>query len=145
MANLTLKDLAAKMKGIDIAFLASKTENGEIATRPMSNNADVEYDGDSYYFTNEDTRIVNDIRRDKNVALSFAGKSGLVSGPSFYASVEGEAELIKDKSAFEAHWTKELDIWFEKGVDTPGLTLIKVHAHRITYWDGSDQGEIRVP
>lgn len=145
MADLTLKDLSAKMKGIDIAFLSSKTENGEIASRPMSNNGDVEYDGDSYYFTCEQSRIVSDIRRDKKVTLSFTGKSGLVSGPSFYASVEGEAELIKDKAAFEKHWVKDLDIWFEKGVDTPGLTLVKVHANRITYWDGSEQGEIRVP
>ena len=145
MADLSLKDLASKMKGIDIAFLASKTDNGEIASRPMSNNGDVEYDGDSYYFTYEQSRIVSDIRRDKTVTLSFTGKSGLVSGPSFYASVEGQADLIKDKAAFEAHWTKDLDIWFEKGVDTPGLTLVKVHAHRITYWDGSEQGTIQVP
>lgn len=145
MANLTLKDLASKMKGIDIAFLSTKTDNGEIASRPMSNNGDVEYDGDSYYFTYEQSRTVSDIRRDKTVTLSFTGKSGIVSGPSFYASVQGKAELITDKAAFEAHWTNDLDVWFEKGVDTPGLTLVKVHALRITYWDGSEQGTISVP
>ena len=66
MADLTLKDLASKMKGIDIAFLASKTDNGEIASRPMSNNGDVEYDGDSYDFTSEESRMVSDIRRDND-------------------------------------------------------------------------------
>lgn len=145
MADLTLKDLAAKMKDIDIAFLATKTDNGEIASRPMSNNGEVEYDGDSYYFTYDHSRTARDIGRDRSVTLSFTGKSGLVSGPSFYATVEGSADLIKDKSTFEKHWNKDLEAWFEKGVDTPGLTLIKVHAHRITYWDNYEQGEVRVP
>ena len=26
--------------------------------------------------------------------------------------------------------------------DTPGLVLIKVHAIRIHYWDGEDEGEV---
>ena len=52
--------------------------------------------------------------------------------------------MIRDKAAFEAHWNKDLDVWFEKGVDTPNLVLIKVHATRIKYWDGEDQGEIIV-
>jgi general stress protein 26 len=59
-----------------------------------------------------------------------------------FVHVEGRAELIKDKAQFEAHWTKDLDRWFEQGVDTPGLTMIKVHGTRAHYWDGEDQGEI---
>jgi uncharacterized membrane-anchored protein len=30
-------------------------QNGEIADRPMSNNGDVKYNGESYFFTYEDT------------------------------------------------------------------------------------------
>ncbi len=33
-------------------------------------------------------------------------------------------------------------MWFEQGIDTPGLVLIKVAAERIHYWDGKDQGEL---
>ena len=56
----------------------------------------------------------------------------------FFITIEGVAELIKDKSKFEEHWTKDLDAWFKEGVDTPGLTLIKVVAKRLHYWDGWD-------
>ena len=56
--------------------------------------------------------------------------------------MEGRAELIRDKAAFAAHWTKDLDRWFEQGVDTPGLVLIEVQATRVHYWDGEDEGEI---
>ena len=50
--------------------------------------------------------------------------------------------MIRDKAAFEEHWNKDLDIWFEDGADTEGLVLIKVHARRIKYWDKEDQGEL---
>lgn len=138
MPEKTLADLAEKMKAIDIAMLSTHTEGGEIAGRPMSNNAEVEYDGDSYYFTWAQSRMCNDIRRDPKVSLAFQGER------AFMVAVEGEAELIQDKAVFEAHWSKDLDQWFEEGVDTPGLTLIKVHARRIHYWDGEDEGEVRL-
>lgn len=132
----TLPDLAERMRDIDIAILSTRAANGAIAGRPMSNNQDVEYDGDSYYFTNGDTQTVADIERDPQVGLGFQGKHW------FYVAVEGRAELIRDKAQFEAHWTKDLDIWFKDGVDTPGLTMIRVKAERIHWWDKGDEGEI---
>ena len=62
----------------------------------------------------------------------------------FFITIEGSAELIKDKSQFEPHWTSGLEEWFKGGVDTPGLTLIKVHAERLHYWDGYREGEIEL-
>ena len=57
---------------------------------------------------------------------------------------EGEATLSRNKAEFEEHWTKDLEIWFPDGIDTPGIVLIKVHAGEIEYWDGSDNGKIPV-
>ena len=140
----TLADLSSKMRDIDFAMLSTHTQGGAIGARPMSNNRDVDYDGDSYYFTHESTRMVQDIESDPQVGLSFLGKSGLLGQRPFFVAVEGNAELIRDKSSFANHWTKDLDRWFEQGVDTPGLVLIKVHASRVHYWDGEDEGELTV-
>jgi general stress protein 26 len=144
MAGLTLQDIAKKMSGIDIAILSTHSENGQIANRPMSNNGDVDYSGDSYYFTYNESLTVTDIGRDPKVALGFAGKSGIFVSNGLYIAVEGNAELIRDKAQFKAHWTSDLDKWFENGVDTPNLVLIKVHATRIKYWDGQDEGELKL-
>jgi general stress protein 26 len=144
MSQMTLPDLAKKMKDIDFTMFSTKTEGGEIASRPMSNNRDVEYDGDSYYFSYGDTRTVSDIARDPKVSLSFQGSSGMLGMRPFMVAVEGRAELIRNKAQFAEHWTKDLDRWFEQGIDTPGIVLIKVHATRITYWDGKDEGEVKV-
>lgn len=144
MNSMTLAELSKKMSDIDFAMLLTRGSNGAIAGRPMSNNGDVEYDGDSYFFTFEESHAVGDIKRDPMVSLSFAGAKGLLGKPPFFISVEGHAELIRDKGAFAEHWTKGLDHWFKDGVDTPGVVLIKVHASRIHYWDGEEDGEVKV-
>lgn len=141
MTDTTLDDIAEKMKGIDIAMFSTRTRGGTVATRPMSNNGDVAYDGTSYYFANGDARLVDDIENDDHVALGFAGKPGLLSSPS-YIAVAGKAEVVRDKQVFKAHWTPDLDAWFEDGVDTPGLVMVKVVAERIKYWDRGEEAEL---
>ena len=142
MADMRLEDIAEKMRDIDFTILSTRTEGGQIAARPMSNNRQVDYDGDSYFFTCEDTGTVRDITSHPNVGLSLQGKAGMLGMKPFFITIEGKAELIRDKGQFEEHWTKDLDAWFKEGVDTPGLTMVKVVAERLHYWDGWDEGEI---
>ncbi len=142
MSDLSLSDVSEKMREIDIAMLMTHTEGGDIAGRPMSNNRDVDYDGDSYYFTSDDTRTVADIERNPRVALTFHGNRHLLGKPGIQINVEGQAQIIRDKQAMREHWTPDLDRWFEQGVDTPGVVMVKVHANRVHYWDGMDHAEI---
>jgi general stress protein 26 len=140
----TLPELAEKMRDIDFAMLSTKTDGGAIAARPMSNNRQVDYDGDSWFFALGDTRTVQDIARDPQIGLSYLGSSGMLGMKPFFVAIEGTAELIRDKARFAEHWTKDLDRWFEGGIDTPGLTLIHVAAERLHYWNGYDEGELRL-
>ena len=143
MADMTLEDLAQKIGKIDFTMLVTKAEDGTLAARPMSNNGEVDADGDSYYFTWDQSRMAADIRRDPKVGLTFQGSAGLLGKPPLFVSVEAYAELISDRAAFEAHWNTDLDRWFENGADTPGVVMIKAHATRIHYWDGTEDGEVR--
>ena len=140
--KLILKELAKKMRAIDFTMLTTRTTGGVLTARPMSNNGEVDYDGDSWFFTTEDAGMVADIAADPVVGLTLAGDKGLLGKPWIFIAIEARAELIRDKDEFEAHWTKGLDRWFPQGVDTPGLVLIKAHADRIAYWDGDDEGDL---
>ncbi|MEA1085200.1 pyridoxamine 5'-phosphate oxidase family protein [Sphingomonas sp. CD22] len=144
MADKTIEDLARDMGRIDFAMLTTRTDGDQLATRPMSNNGEVEWRGDSYYFSYDSARTVADIQRDPHVALSFQGKPGLLGKPPLFVAVEGDAQIVRDKNAFAEHWTDELERWFPQGIDTPGLALIHVRAVRIHYWDGADEGEVTV-
>ena len=138
--KLTLKHVADEMQGIDIAILSTHAEEGRIACRPMSNNGNVKYDGTSLFFSYEQASCVSDIERDPKVALGYSSR-GIIGG-SVYIVVEGSATLVRDKSAFEKHWTPDLDVWFEDGIDTPGLVLIQVQANRIKIWERNQEREL---
>jgi general stress protein 26 len=144
VADRSLAELAEKMKDIDFAMLATRTQSGAIAARPMSNNRQVDFDGDSWFFTCDETGTVADIETNPQVGLSYQAKAGMLGLRPFFLTIQGRAELIRDKSRFAEHWTKDLDRWFKRGIDTPGLTLIKVSAERLHYWDGYDEGELRL-
>ena len=144
MTAMTLAEISKKLRDIDFAILSTRTEGGAIAGRPMSNNREVDFDGDAWFFTCDDTRTVADIVRDPQVGLGYQGKAGALGLRPFFVAVEGRAELIRDKAHFAEHWTKGLDRWFEQGIDTPGLVLIKVAAERLHFWDGYEEGELKL-
>ncbi|MBW9117997.1 pyridoxamine 5'-phosphate oxidase family protein [Rhizobium cauense] len=142
MSSMTLVDLSSHLRKIDFCMLCTHTRSGGIATRPMSNNGDVEYDGDSWFFSYDATRKVEEIERIDDVTLTFTAPPSLLGKPGIFVAVEGTASIIRDKTVFEDHWTSGLERWFPDGVDTAGLVLVKVSASTIQYWDGEENGKI---
>lgn len=142
----TLSQISEAMRDIDFCALSARAADGSIGARPMSNNRDVDFSGDSWFFTYDDARMVGDIARDGKIGLAYQGKPGLLGGvvgkPGIFIAVESDAELVRDKAAFAAHWDKSLDRWFPQGADTPGLVMIRARARRIHYWDGEEEGEV---
>ena len=137
MSERTLSDIATKLKAIDIAMLVTKTgSEGAIAARPMSNNKDVnEDDGTTFHFATDDGRIDDDLKRSDQCGATY-------SEGEFYAAVQGTGKLHRDRAIMEKHWVKDLEKWFEDGLDTDGLILIEVKPDRIVWWDGREQGEL---
>lgn len=126
------------MAGIDICMLTTQASGQMLSSRPMSNNGEVEYDGESYFFTYEKAGMVREIKANDEVNLAFSGKNML------FISVQGKARLSTDKAAMKEHWNKDLDRWFPEGLDTPGVCMIQVSAHSIKYWQKEDEGLIEV-
>ncbi|WP_068071800.1 pyridoxamine 5'-phosphate oxidase family protein [Novosphingobium lentum] len=141
----TLSDVAEAMRDIDFCTLVSHTADGSIGGRPMSNNRNVDFDGESRFFTYEDRQMIRDIETDPNVGVSYVGKAGLlgiVGKPGMFIHVEGVASLVRDASRFAEFWDKTLDRWFPQGPGTPGTIMIEVNARRVHYWDGEEEGEV---
>ena len=143
-AQQHLKHIAEAMKDIDFVMLNTHTANGQIGARPMSNNRQVDYDGDSYYFTWDDCRMTKDIEANPKVGLSLQGAPKDGGAPGIFIAIEGKVEIVTDKAKFEEHWVKDLERWFEDGVNTEGLVMLHVHATRAAYWDGEDEGDFDI-
>ena len=144
----SLADISDAMKQIDFCTLATQAGGGAIGARPMSNNRNVDFEGDAWFFTYDDRRMVADIERDPHVGVTYlgsAGLKGLFGAPGAFIHVEGRARVIRDTAEFARHWDKSLDRWFPQGPETPGTVLLQVAAERIHYWDGEDEGEVKLP
>lgn len=136
--QITLGYISSKMRKLDICMLTTTTSRGLLTSRPMSNNGDVEYDGNSWFFTFDKSRTVKDIKANPQVNLNFKGPDDL------FISLAGKAKLVKNKAMLEDHWLEELNQWFTKGIDTPGVIMIHVKASRIKFWQRDKEGEVKL-
>ena len=113
-------------------MLTTSDDEGGLRSRPMSNNRDVEFDGDLWFFTYGSSHKVDEVGRVPQVNAGFADV-----GAQLYASLTGHAEVVRDRAKIEEHWKPQLRAWFPEGVDTPDIALLKVTVERAEYWDGS--------
>lgn len=136
MAKKSLKEISKKMRSLDVCMMSTGSGSA-VVSRPMSTNGDVEYDGNSYFFTWEDSKLVKDLKKKPAVNLAFHGKRDL------FVSVTGKAKVVRDQAKFEEHWVKSLDAWFKDGPQTEGVVMLVVAAKRVTYWQREEMGEFK--
>ena len=116
------------IKSIEIAMMV--TEDGEhLRSRPMA-VSQKEFDGTLWFFTRVDAHKVTEIEREHRVNLAYANPTR-----QNYVSVTGMANLVRDRSEIDAHWTASLLTWFPKGKDDPEVALLKVTVQQAEYWD----------
>jgi general stress protein 26 len=129
-----LQAVAALLADLDICMLTTRTEDGSMRGRPMSNNGEVEYDGDSWFFARADSRKIGEIEADPSVGLAF-----IATEQGTWINVEGHATIVRDDvERKRALWLKDLERWFENGPEDPEVVLIKVSAVHIDAWGGEE-------
>jgi general stress protein 26 len=129
-----LKAVAKMLADLDICMLTTRTEDGSMRGRPMSNNGEVEYDGDSWFFARADSRKIGEIEADPSVGLAF-----IATEQGTWINVEGHATVVRDDvERKRALWLKDLERWFENGPEDPEVVLIKVAATHIDAWGGEE-------
>jgi general stress protein 26 len=126
--------IAALMRDIDLCMLT--THDGDaLHTRPMSNNGEVEFDGDLWFFSARDSRKVREIGRDPRVLVSFAeAEQGI------WLALEGRASIVTDVAKKKELWLEELEEWFDDGPEDESVVLIKVSAERAEHWGSAGDG-----
>ncbi|HOZ51768.1 MAG TPA: pyridoxamine 5'-phosphate oxidase family protein [Chitinophagaceae bacterium] len=88
-------------------------------------------DQGNLWFYSEKNSIKNkEIEQNKHVQLFFSSPA-----KSSYLVVNGDAEIILDKSQIEELWTPAAKIWFKEGKDDPTISIIKVSPTSCYYWD----------
>ena len=122
------RKVAELIKDIDVCMLVTRAD-GTVRGRPMSNNGNVEYDGDSWFFSYRDTPKIEQIEADPHVQLAY-----VATERGTWVSIEGTATVVEDDERKRKLWDKELEAWFEGGPEDDDLVLLKVSADRIHAW-----------
>src|SRR5690606_38153556 len=125
MEQSEIETLRELIKDVEIAMLTTQSEEGLIS-RPMKTQ-EVEFDGDLWFFTKNETDKYKEILNDKDVNVSYAGKS--------YISVRGTDEIIEDLNKKEELWNKAYEKIMQTSYDDPNVILIKVKADAAEYWE----------
>jgi len=128
--NEAIDKLKSLVEEIEICLFCTdlKTDDGSTC-RPMS-VIKVCDQGNIWFFSEKNSDKNKAILNDKNVQLFFSHP-----GKSSYLVVNGEAEIILDKTKIEELWTPVAKIWFKEGKDDPNISIIKVTPTTAYYWD----------
>jgi general stress protein 26 len=134
-----IKQVAEIMRDIDFCMFTTTSADGGLYGRPMSNNGEVEFDGDIWFFSGADTRKIQEIKADPRVHLSY------VDPEQFrFISMTGTAEIVRDRDKKRELWLDELKRWFKDGPDSLDVVLINVRPTLVAYWTGAEDGQIKL-
>lgn len=125
-----LQKLRDMVKDIDFCMLTTVDESGDLHSRPMSSNGDIDPDGDIWFFTGASSHKVSEIARLPKVNVSFADPDN-----QHYVSVTGTAQVVRDREKIEELWRPEFKMWFPEGKDDPEIALLRVSLEKAEYWD----------
>lgn len=125
----TIEKFTELIGDIHFAMLATTGPDGALRSRPMA-TLKSEFDGDLWFFTDDDAPKVEEIREEHHVCVSYANPSS-----QKYVSVSGLASVLHDKERARELWTPAAKAWFPGGVDDPHLGLLRVRVQTIEYWD----------
>jgi general stress protein 26 len=127
-----LNKLRDMIKDIDFCMLTTIDEAGDLHSRPMSSNGQIDPDGDLWFFTGISSHKVSEVSQSPKVNVSFADPQN-----QKYVSTTGTAELVRDRQKIDELWKPEFKIWFPKGKDDPEIALLRINLEKAEYWDSS--------
>ncbi|RLK47546.1 pyridoxamine 5'-phosphate oxidase family protein [Microbacterium telephonicum] len=131
--ELTGPDAIARVKelveDIDFTMLTTHDDADNLVSRPMSTR-EMDEAGDIWFFTADDTKKVDEVEADRTVGLSYLDAKGMR-----FVSVAGTARVVHDRAKMEQLYTSSLDIWFEDGLDTPDIALLRVTPKEVEFWE----------
>lgn len=135
----TISKVAEMMRDIDFCMLTTSSGTGRLRSRPMSNNGEVEFDGDVWFFSGAHTRKIADLEAEPRVQLSYA-----VPDEFKFIAMTGEASIVRDVEKKQELWIEDLERWFPAGPESPDVVLIKVTPTTVAYWVGEEEGELTI-
>ena len=134
--NNDFEKLKELVKDIDFCMLSTVDEHGDLHSRPMSLNGEIDQEANMWLFTSSDSLKAHEIQKLPKVNVSFANPDD-----HRYVSISGSADLVTNKEKIKELWKPVLKAWFPDGPDQADLALLRVKVEKAEYWD-SPSGKV---
>ena len=110
------------------AMMCTYDAGGMAHGRPM---VAVDYEDDAlWFFTQSDSRKLDEIDRDPRVTLTYADQSA-----NDWLSIQGRATVTRDRAKAKELWSEPMRTWFPDGPEDDKIAMIRVEADSAEYWD----------
>lgn len=121
------------IKDIKVGMLVTTDDQESVLrSRPMS-LVQKEYDGTLYFFTDSQDAKAYEVKKDRDVCLTFQDSSQQV-----YVSLSGNANLNSDSKLIDRYWNEWVATWFPKGKNDPNLALLEVKISSGEHWNADE-------
>jgi general stress protein 26 len=110
-------------------FCTAITTGKRVQTRPMTVQT-VDDEGYLWFLSASDSHLNSEIAADARVQLLFQGSSH-----SDFMTLNGRADIRRDKVKTKELWNPLLKTWFTEGEEDPRITVIRVAPDDGYYWD----------
>jgi len=132
-----IKKFKELVKDVNVCMFTTIDDHDQLYSRPMS-TADIDADGNAWFFTNEFSEKIHEVSKDNTVYLIYSHP-----GKNVYVSVKGSCTVILDKKKIDELWDPLLKAWFPGGKEDTKLCLVKVNTQEANYWN-SNSGSMGV-
>ncbi len=127
--SISAAELSDKIKSIRFAMFTTTNEQGNLISRPMTNQ-EMDAEGNLWFYTSTETELWQDIVSRADVNVAFAEPED-----HLYVSVSGRAERVVDRERIKALWNPAVQAWYPHGPDDPHVVLVKVVTRSAEFWD----------
>jgi len=125
-----LAHVAEVLDGARIAILTTQSARSHLVSRPLA-LVQRDFDGSVWFFTQDPSPKVDDVRSHPQVNVAVDSKGG-------YLSLSGKAEIVKDPATIDELWTASAEAWFDQGRQDPTVALLHVDVETAEYWTSDE-------
>jgi general stress protein 26 len=134
--NESLQYMQEKIKAVRTGMLTTYSPDKRFRSRPIG-TADVDDQGNIWFFTDEILQKVTAATVEKTVSLTYSDPKNHT-----YLSIIGQGSIVDDPDKKRALWNSTLKTYFPYAVEDTSLTLIKIVPFDAEYWDSGVNGMV---
>ena len=132
-----IKKISELIKDMRIAMLSTVTTDGGIHSRPMATQ-EAEFAGELLFLTRQQSSKTEEIVHQSRVTVNYVDSKNYC-----FITLQGVAELSKDRATIHHLWNPLYKAWFPEGEDDPAITVIRVVVDHAEYWEAPANAVLR--